>query len=570
MTRPIAVHGFLLAIAGLVAIPVLPASANALDVMPQMGAMNGGSFSSTLIAQEADDDDDNEDDDEDIELSESVRTAIIQRVAAASGQSASQLQIVAARREEWTDGCLGLGGIAQSCLQAIVPGYLVVVMNGEQASVYRTDEAGTVVVLDEEATSRVVVRRQTMTQQQTTQTTQTQTGAVGVSGSAQQTAVSGSFSQTVRTAVFQAIVQRTQIQTSQLQLVEVRRKVWATSCLGLNMSDRTCGQAITPGYLVVARSSNQVFVYRTDLTGSVVLLDETASRLRTAQLRTATTNVSFRDVSANYWAASFIRQLAALNIIDGYPDGSYRPDRPVTRAEFAAIIRRAFDEIEVREAVNFLDVERNYWAYSAIQETYQMGFLSGTANSLFRPVASLTRGDVLFALATGLQLSTTTSADTLLSVFNQTNLRAEERTLLAALTEQGIIVNYPEVRSLNLERTVTRAEVAVIVYQTLASLGRVETIESPYIVRPGDIVEIDDDDEEETGGAVEVDGDDDDDNDDDGDDDDGDDDDGDDARSQRQNCNQGIGNGAEGCDPGNSQPRGGSNDEGGRTPGARP
>jgi len=73
-------------------------------------------------------------------------------------------------------------------------------------------------------------------------------------------------------------------------------------------------------------------------------------------------------------------------------------------------------------------------------------------------------------------------------------------------------------------------------------------------------------DEEETGGAVEVDGDDDDDNDDDGDDDDG----GDDARSQRQNCNQGIGNGAEGCDPGNSQPRGGSNDEGGRTPGARP
>jgi len=40
-------------------------------------------------------------------------------------------------------------------------------------------------------------------------------------------------------------------------------------------------------------------------------------------------------------------------------------------------------------------------------------------------------------------------------------------------------------------------------------------------------------------------------------------------RDRRQNCNQGIGNGAEGCDPGNSRPRGGSNDEGGRRPGGR-
>jgi hypothetical protein len=43
-----------------------------------------------------------------------------------------------------------------------------------------------------------------------------------------------------------------------------------------------------------------------------------------------------------------------------------------------------------------------------------------------------------------------------------------------------------------------------------------------------------------------------------------------DRNKPRQNCNQGIGNGAEGCDPGNSRPHGGSNDEGGRTPGNRP
>ncbi|MGB3760180.1 MAG: S-layer homology domain-containing protein, partial [Rivularia sp. (in: cyanobacteria)] len=41
------------------------------------------------------------------------------------------------------------------------------------------------------------------------------------------------------------------------------------------------------------------------------------------------------------------------------------------------------------------------------------------------------------------------------------------------------------------------------------------------------------------------------------------------TKKPKQNCNQGIGNGAEGCDPGNSRPHGGSNDEGGRTPGGR-
>ncbi|MBF2035083.1 MAG: hypothetical protein IGR92_06265 [Leptolyngbyaceae cyanobacterium T60_A2020_046] len=54
------------------------------------------------------------------------------------------------------------------------------------------------------------------------------------------------------------------------------------------------------------------------------------------------------------------------------------------------------------------------------------------------------------------------------------------------------------------------------------------------------------------------------------DDDDDDNDDDDDDGRRRQNCNQGIGNGPEGCDPGNSRPRGGSNDEDGRTPGNRP
>jgi hypothetical protein len=81
-----------------------------------------------------------------------------------------------------------------------------------------------------------------------------------------------------------------------------------------------------------------------------------------------------------------------------------------------------------------------------------------------------------------------------------------------------------------------------LIYKALVSTGEVTDISSKYAV-------------EATQQRAEVDIDDDNDD--------------DKKVRQRRNCNQGIGNGAEGCDPGNSRPRGGSNDEGGRTPGGR-
>jgi S-layer homology domain len=555
----VAVSQIALAIAGLTVLTASPA--RALESTSQPSQTIGRFSEASLYAQAGDDDDDDDDDDDEIELSSTLRRTILESVASQIQASVNELEIVAARQETWSDTCLGLGGPAMSCGQTMVPGYLVVVTRGNNNYVYRINESGDVAVLDQAATASLTVRTTTV-EQTTTGTSQTTTqsgssqssGSTVVQGSSSQTEVSvreTSFSQTVQTAVFQAIAQRYQVSTSSLRVVEVRRRVWANGCLGLSIPGRACTEATVPGYLVVTRSGEQIYVYRTDITGSTVVLDEAATELRTAQLRVRNARITFSDVSANYWAAEYISQLAALNIIDGYPDGTYRPDQRVTRAEFAAIIRRAFEVSEVREAINFLDVQRSYWAYTAIQESYQMGFLSGSASNLFQPVASLTRGDVLFALARGLRFTTSSSVQTLLANYTDVTISSEEtRTLLAALTEQGVVVNYPNVRSLSLERTITRAEVAVTVYQTLVSLGRVEPINSPYVVPGTDVIEVDDD------GNVEVDRDDDDDDD-------------DDTDRSRQNCNQGIGNGAEGCDPGNSAPRGGSNDEGGRTPGGR-
>jgi hypothetical protein len=56
---------------------------------------------------------------------------------------------------------------------------------------------------------------------------------------------------------------------------------------------------------------------------------------------------NFSDVGANYWAQPFIQALAVRNIITGFPNGTFRPEQPVQRAEFAAMIQKAFNQLVV-------------------------------------------------------------------------------------------------------------------------------------------------------------------------------------------------------------------------------
>ncbi len=67
-------------------------------------------------------------------------------------------------------------------------------------------------------------------------------------------------------------------------------------------------------------------------------------------------SVSFSDISSSYWAREFITELAERDIIAGFPDGRFRPNEPVTRAQFAAMIRKAFNKNKVRDAISFRDI----------------------------------------------------------------------------------------------------------------------------------------------------------------------------------------------------------------------
>ena len=193
---------------------------------------------------------------------------------------------------------------------------------------------------------------------------------------------------------------------------------------------------------------------------------------------------TFSDVSSNYWASGFIQELASRNVIKGFPDGSFRPNDPVTRAQFAAMIRQAFPNApKVRSAINFTDVPTSYWGYEAIQTAYASGFLAGYPGGSFRPSENIPRAQSLVSLANGLQYASTTSADTTLQLFRDAaDIPGYARGSIAAAAERRIVVNYPDVQLLNPNQVATRAEVAAFIYQALVSTGQVAAIQSPYIV----------------------------------------------------------------------------------------
>ena len=191
----------------------------------------------------------------------------------------------------------------------------------------------------------------------------------------------------------------------------------------------------------------------------------------------------FSDVPSNYWASPFIAELAKRDIIAGFPDNSFRPQQPVTRAQFAAIVRQAFQKAAERGAIQFADVPTYYWASDAIQEAYTTGFLAGYPGNRFEPNQNIPREQVLVSLANGLRYSVSGSTPETLQYYNDASaISSYARDPIAAATERKIVANYPNVRFLNPTRTATRADVAAFIYQALVNSGQVTAINSPYIV----------------------------------------------------------------------------------------
>jgi hypothetical protein len=195
---------------------------------------------------------------------------------------------------------------------------------------------------------------------------------------------------------------------------------------------------------------------------------------------------SFSDVPSNFWATPFIAALAERNIVSGFQEGTFKPNQPVTRAEFASMLQAAFQQSpDLRAATQFQDISASYWAAQAIEKSYKTGFLQGYPNSVFQPQQQIPRVQALAALARGLQLTAPANAPGILQTYEDANqIPNYAIDKIAAATEAGLVVNYPNAADLEPNRRATRAEVAAFVYQAMVQAGLAQPIESQYVVRP--------------------------------------------------------------------------------------
>lgn len=181
----------------------------------------------------------------------------------------------------------------------------------------------------------------------------------------------------------------------------------------------------------------------------------------------------FPDVAADHWAAAQIKELSEKGVIVGYPDGTFKPDANVTRAEFASMAIWALgqEHTTVAQPVNFTDITPSYWAYDMIQRAlyFELIFCPDTDSTIvrnFRPDDPVSHADAVTVTVNALTTENISLQKAKEVLKNYTDLALTPDSFLIAAGKAEIlsmnvhIPNTPLV--LNANTPATRAEVAVL------------------------------------------------------------------------------------------------------------
>lgn len=102
----------------------------------------------------------------------------------------------------------------------------------------------------------------------------------------------------------------------------------------------------------------------------------------------------YKDIYENDWYAYAVTFMSEKKLVSGYPDGTFKPNAPITRAEFASIASR-FDSLVDKADLKFSDVSKNHWAYKVICSAEAKGWISGYPDGTFKPEKNITRAEVV-------------------------------------------------------------------------------------------------------------------------------------------------------------------------------
>jgi hypothetical protein len=180
---------------------------------------------------------------------------------------------------------------------------------------------------------------------------------------------------------------------------------------------------------------------------------------------TTTTPAGFSDVSASYWAHDTIGKLSGQGYISGYPDGTFRPGKPITRAEVAAIMDKVLDLAPyTTQGPTFNDVNPDDWFYQAVETANHAGIEIGYHNGTFHPNAPISRQEIACVLVQALGKSQLAGSDAqaVTKFMDDHDIAWWSRGFVFVAMQQQIIGGYPN-GTYEPENKTTRAEACAMI-----------------------------------------------------------------------------------------------------------
>ncbi|SDD41827.1 Heparinase II/III-like protein [Paenibacillus sp. UNCCL117] len=191
------------------------------------------------------------------------------------------------------------------------------------------------------------------------------------------------------------------------------------------------------------------------------------------------------DISG-HWAEPAIRSWLSQGRIAGYPDGTFRPDRTITRAEFASLAAALFPAV-AEPGLRFQDVQQGAWQETAVAEAVGSGLMDGYAEGVFRPDAPISRQEAAAALGRVLGLQERAQS---VGFSDETDWPAWSRAYIVAAHKAGIMEGYED-GAFRPEGRLTRGEALMLLTRaerkqaeplTLAQAGEYGPGEGAWIV----------------------------------------------------------------------------------------
>ncbi|MEG1311599.1 MAG: N-acetylmuramoyl-L-alanine amidase [Romboutsia sp.] len=166
-------------------------------------------------------------------------------------------------------------------------------------------------------------------------------------------------------------------------------------------------------------------------------------------------NVVFNDID-NHWAKNEILDFVSKGYINGYGDGTFKPDNSITRAEFVKVLNKVFGFTKVGQE-NFTDVNESDWYYNDVCIGINAGYINGYEDNTFKPNQQISREEACKIISTVLDLK----GDGNLAFKDSSEISDWAKQYVDALSDNNIINGYED-NTFRPHNNMTRAESVTI------------------------------------------------------------------------------------------------------------